>query len=97
MSSSTALLATSRQRLGVDGETVVAVPPLDHADYSNAKAIATCVKLSQMALGTMVQSYNFHAVRRLLEYDAETDSLEAATDDPLATLLIESSKKLRYT
>ena len=31
-SSSTALLATTRQRLGVDGEVVVAVPSLDYSD-----------------------------------------------------------------
>lgn len=73
------------------------MPPLDHDDYNSAKSIGTFVKLAQISLGTMVQSYSYHAIKRLIEVDSEEETIHAASEDPLATLLIEASKKLRHT
>ena len=47
-SSSTALLATTRQRLGVDGEVVIAVPSLDYSD-PNSPAVELFVERAKVA------------------------------------------------
>lgn len=49
VSSSTVLVATSRQRLGVGGETVVAVPPLEHDSGTDAPAIEMFVDRARAA------------------------------------------------
>lgn len=67
-----------------------------HEDYDTSKSIATFLRLSQVAVGTLVQTHSWHAVKRLIEVNSD-EEVEAASDDPLAEMLVEGAEALRHT
>ena len=74
----------------------MAPPSPTHADYDTSKSIATFVRLAQISVGTLVQTHSWHAVKRLIEVNSD-EEVEAASDDPLAEMLVEGAEALRHT
>ena len=92
VSSSTALLATSRQRLGVDGETVVAVPPLDHADGRGAPAIELFVQRARAANPAFAASASER--RTIGEICARLDGIPLAIELAAARVSVLTPKEI---
>jgi hypothetical protein len=65
---------------------------LDDARLNQTKFLQLYGRLAQIQLSTLVNSYNYHSIKRLL--CVEGDDVEACADDPLSHVLVEGIKQL---
>ena len=64
----------------------------DDRRLDQARFLALYLRLAQVQLGTLCNSYEYHSVKRMV--DVEGDDIEAAGDDPLAARLVDGIKAL---
>lgn len=86
------------------------MPGIDEDDFNNTKPLAMVSKLASISTQLLCNAYSYHEIKRLIrtrdaedEEDTDDDEsecedvLEAAIDDPLATVVVEALHELEST
>ena len=81
------------------------MPGIDEDDFNNTKPLAMVSKLASISTQLLCNAYSYHEIKRLIrtrnaEEDTDDDEsecedvLETASDDPLATVVVEALHEL---